>query len=420
MFQRTIILQLSVIKQIELRAAQYPDVISLAQGVPNFDTPECIKRRVELALNRGVVAKYSLCPGMPELRELIEISLARENMFYDWQKEIIVTAGSIEGITATLLAITEPGDEVIIPDPTYTSYREVIHLAGCKPVFVPLDEKNNWAFDLEKFKQAITKKTKAIFYCNPNNPTGTIYTKEQLLGLAELAEQHDLYLISDEVYKDFVFDTNNHECEINGHKSRIFSLAELPELRKRVIRLFSFSKAYAMTGWRVAYLHSDESIVREILKVHDSLVTCAPVISQYAALGALEMGESDVKKFNQGYKKRRDLICSRLDKLSNVFSYVKPDGAYYVFPQILAPLSREKRAGEGLPASTRGEGVRENSWKFALDLLDKIQVAVVPGIAFGPNGEGHVRMSFGRSEEDIEKAFERMEKYFKSQISNSK
>ena len=160
-------------------------------------------------------------------------------------------------------------------------------------------------------------------------------------------------------------------------------------------------------------MHSDESIVREILKVHDLLVTCAPVISQYAALGALEMGESDVKKFNQGYKKRRDLICSRLDKLSNVFSYVKPDGAYYVFPQILAPLSREERAGEGL-------GVRENSWKFALDLLDKIQVAVVPGIAFGPNGEGHVRMSFGRREEDIEKAFERMEKYFKSQISNSK
>ena len=429
MFQRTKNLQLSIIKQIELRAAQYPDVISLAQGVPSFDTPGCIKRRVELALSRGVVAKYSLCPGLPELRELIEISLARENMFYDWQKEIIVTAGSIEGITATLLTITEPGDEVIIPEPTYASYREVIYLAGCKPVFVSLDEKNKWAFDLEKFKQAITDKTKAIFYCNPNNPTGTIYTKEQLLGLAELAKQYDLYLISDEVYKDFVF-ANQREFNADNrefNESRIFSLAELPELRKRVIRLFSFSKAYAMTGWRVAYLHSDESVAREILKVHDSLVTCAPVISQYAAMGALEMGESDVKKFNQEYKKRRDLICSRLDRLGDVFSYVKPDGAYYVFPRIApspnpSPATSLQERGAILkpfsiaPSPTTqswgraGEGA--DSWKFALDLLDKIQVAVVPGIAFGPNGEGHVRMSFGRSERDIERAFERMEKYF--------
>ncbi len=418
MFNRTKNLQLSIIKQIELRAAQYPDVISLAQGVPSFDTPRCIKRRVELALNRGVVAKYSLCPGLPELRELIEISLARENMFYDWQKEVIVTAGSIEGITAALLAITEPGDEVIIPEPTYTSYREVICLCGCKPVYVALDEKHGWAFDLEKFKQAITDKTKAIFYCNPNNPTGTIYTKKQLLGLAELAKKYNLYLISDEVYKDFVF-ANQRESNAPSsvktlagknnrefNKTRIFSLAEVPELRKRVIRLFSFSKAYAMTGWRVGYLHSDESIVREILKVHDSLVTCAPVISQYAAMGALEIGESDVKKFNQEYKKRRDLICSRLDKLSNVFSYIKPDGAYYVFPRL-----RQGFGGQARRSFSKG-GQARDSWKFALDLLEKIQVAVVPGIAFGPNGEGHVRMSFGRSEEDIERAFERMEKLF--------
>ncbi|KKP83989.1 MAG: Aromatic amino acid aminotransferase [Candidatus Moranbacteria bacterium GW2011_GWF2_35_54] len=207
-----------VIKQMELRAAKYPDVISLAQGVPNFDTPECIKRRVELALKRGIVAKYSLSPGISELRELIELKLAQENMFYDWEKEILITAGSIEGITATILALTNPGDEIIIPQPTYTSYREVITLAGCTPVFVALDEGKGWAFDLEKFRQAITPKTKAIFYCNPNNPTGTIYSKEQLLGLAKLAQEHDLFLISDEVYKDFLFEENQ----------KIFSLAEIP------------------------------------------------------------------------------------------------------------------------------------------------------------------------------------------------
>lgn len=393
MFERVRNLNLSVIKQMELRAAKYPDMISLAQGVPDFDTPACIKRRVELALKKGLVAKYSLSPGIPELRELIEINLARENMFYDWENEILVTAGSIEGITATILALTNPGDEIIIPEPTYTSYREVIVLAGCVPVFVPLDESKGWAFDLEKFKSAITPKTKAIFYCNPNNPTGTIYTKEQLSTLADLAEKNNLYLISDEVYKDFLFKKDQE----------IFSLAEIPELRKRVIRLFSFSKSYAMTGWRVGYLHSDKEIVREILKVHDSLVTCAPVISQYAAMGALEMGERDLQEMNKSYRRRRDLICHHLDDLSEIFSYVRPESAYFVFPKIIA---------EDLKFTKDNNHPESSSWGFALTLLDRTQVAVVPGVAFGPNGENHVRMSFGRSEKDIDRSLGRIKKFF--------
>lgn len=387
---------------MELAASNYPDVVSLAQGIPSFDTPPFIKRRAETALKRGVVAKYSLSPGLPELRELIEISLAKENMFYDWQKEILVIAGSIEGITATVMAITEPGDEIIVPTPTYTSYREVINLAGCKPVFVPLNEEQGWAVQPDAFKRAITPKTKAIFYCNPNNPTGTIFSKDQLLAMAELAKKHDLFLISDEVYKDFVFSEN---------KEKIFSLAELPELRKKVIRIFSFSKSHAVTGWRIGYLHSDETVVAEILKVHDSLVTCAPVISQYAAMGALEMKERDLDWYLKKYQARRDLICARLDRLSHIFGYIRPSGAYFVFPKInpevinkYFPENKEKNWGEG----------REDlSWHFCLSLLDKIQVAFVPGIAFGPNGAGHVRISFGRSEEDINRAFERMDEFFK-------
>jgi len=381
MFERIKNLQLSVIKQMELRAAQYPDVISLAQGIPSFDTPSSIKRRVERAMNRGVVAKYSLSPGLPELRELIELSLAKENMFYDWQTEIIVTAGSIEGITATLLAVTRPGDEIIIPSPSYTSYRETIILAGCKPVYVPLNEEHNWSFELDEFEKAITDKTKAILLCNPNNPTGTIYTKDQLLALSRIIEKHGLFVISDEVYKDFIFDN----AEI------YFSLAEIKKIRDRVIRVFSFSKSFAMTGWRVGYVHSDQTIIREILKVHDCLVTCAPVISQYAAMAALEMGEGDLVEFIKQYRHRRDLICRRLDNLNRVFAYVKPDSSYYVFPKLL----REK-----------------NSWKFALDLLEKTQIAVVPGIAFGPHGETHIRMSFGRSDININHAFDRLDKYF--------
>lgn len=380
MFERTKNLRLSIIKQIELEASRYPDSISLAQGIPSFDTPGCIKRRVERALKRGVVAKYSLSPGLPELRELIEIQLSKENMFYDWQKEIIVTAGTIEGITASIMAIADTQDEIIIPEPTYTSYREVITLAGCRPVFVPLNEEKGWAFELEKFEKAITKKTKAIFFCNPNNPTGTIYSREQQLGLAELATKHDLFIITDEVYKDFVY--NNEQ---------IFSLAEIPELRKKVIRIYGFSKACAMTGWRIGYVHSDESIIKEIIKVHDSLVTCAPVISQYGAMGALEMGEKAVRDFNEKYIKRRQVMCDRLDKLSDHFSYVFPESSYYVFPKV--------------------KNV-ENSWDYSMELIRKAHVALVPGFAFGENGEGHVRFSFGRSTNDINEAFDRIEKYY--------
>jgi len=381
---------------MEIRASKFPDVVSLAQGIPNFDTPECIKRRVENALKRGVVAKYSLTPGIPELRELIELNLAKENMFYDWQTEIVVTVGTIEGITSAILAITNPGDEIIVPTPTYTSYKEVINLAGCKPIFVPLNEEKGWAFELDEYEKAITDRTKAIFYCNPNNPTGTIYTKEQQLGLAELAKKHNLYLILDEVYKDFVYTKED--------KKEFFSLAEIPELRKRVIRLYGFSKAYAMTGWRIGYVHSDKSIIKEILKVHDSLVTCAPVIGQYGAMGALEMGEGDIKSFNKEYKKRLDLVCKRLNDLKNVFEYVKPNSSYYVFPQIKKELIEKKKYSE------TGESI---SWQFCLDLLENIQVALVPGVAFGPNGENHIRISFGRSEEDINKAFNRIDKYLK-------
>jgi aminotransferase len=395
MFERTQNINLSIIKQIELEASKHPDLISLAQGIPSFDTPKHIKRRVENALQRGVVAKYSLSPGLPELREMIELSLEAEGMYYDWQTEILITAGAIEGITASIMAVTNPGDEVVIPEPTYTSYKEVIKLAGCKPVLVPLNEDKNWGFDIENYKHAITDKTKAIFYCNPNNPTGTIYTKEEQLGLAELAQKHNLFLISDEVYKDFIFS-----------KDKIFSLAELTELRKYVIRIFSFSKAFAMTGWRVGYLHSDKSIIKEIIKVHDSLVTCAPVISQYAAMGCLEMGELDKDNLFKNYSERRELICNRLKELPHVFDFVTPNGAYYVFPKILPGVGKKYNVDI---YNKRGD---VDSWKFSMLLLQKAQVATVPGIAFGPSGEGHIRLSFGRSEEDIDKAFDRIKQIF--------
>jgi len=396
MFSRAKNINLSPIKQIELLASKIPDVISLAQGIPSFDTPEVVKKAAIKALNRGAVAKYSLTYGLPELRETIEQKLANEGMFFDFEKEIIVTAGSIEAIAASLIAIIEPKkDEVVLLSPSYTSYAEVVKVAGGKPVFSDLIEGQNWKIDFNDLKKKISAKTAAILFCNPNNPTGTIFSKEDLLKIAELAKKKNFFILSDEVYKDFLYDqqpiTNNQQ---------LFSLAQIPELRKRVIRIFSASKAYAMTGWRLGFLHSDEENIREILKIHDSLVTCAPVISQYAAMAALDYGDKEIEKFREEFKERRDLMSGYLNELKDFFEYQNPAGSYFIFPKILPLAYKALGAKKG------------DSWDFALKLLEKARVAVVPGVAFGPSGENHFRISFGRTEKDIREAMNRIKDIF--------
>ncbi len=409
MFSRTQNINLSPIKQIELLASKIPDVVSLAQGIPSFDTPEVVKKAAFKALSRGAVAKYSLTYGLPELRETIEQKLAEEEMFYDFEKEIIVTAGSIEAITASLIAIIEPRkNEVILFSPSYTSYAEVVKVSGGKPIFSNLIESNGWRIDFNDLKKKVNSKTAAILFCNPNNPTGTIFPKEDLLKIAELSGKKNFFILSDEVYKDFIYpspfaDKNLVEANLFDSQfakgEEFFSLAQIPELRKKVIRIFSLSKAYAMTGWRIGFLHSDEENIKEILKIHDSLVTCAPVISQYAAMGALDYGEDDLNKFRHEFNERLNLMCNHLDELKDFFDYQKPIGSYFVFPEIL-------------PAAYKALGAKQgDSWDFALKLLEKAKVAVVPGVAFGPSGENHFRISFGRDEKDINEAMERIKKY---------
>lgn len=387
LFPRTQKIELSPIKQIELMASNIPDVISLAQGIPSFDTPEVVKKAAIKALNKGLVAKYSLTYGLPELRETIEEKLAEEGMYYDFENEIVVTAGSIEAITASLVTIIDgKKNEVILFSPSYASYTEAVKVAGGKPVFVNLDERNDWSIDFALLAKKITANTAGILFANPNNPTGTVIPKEDLLKIAELAEKKKFYIISDEVYKDFLYDEYAEQT--------LFSLAQLPQLRKRVIRVFSLSKAYAMTGWRVGFVHSDEEVIKEIVKVHDAMVTCAPVISQYAAIAALDFADKDIERFRKEYSRRRDITMAHLDELSEFFDYHRPSGAYFVFPRLLP---------------------KRDSWQFAQDLLEKEGVAVVPGVAFGPNGESHVRISFGRTEQDIDRAFDRIKHYFKKQ-----
>jgi len=376
--------ELSPIKAMELAASGLPDVVSLAQGIPSFRTPERVIRFAQEKIAAGLCDKYSLTTGLTELREEIALSLETDGLSYDPEGEILVTAGSIEGITATLLAFTSPGDEVLLPSPSYASYLGAISIAGCVPRYVELDEENNFDFHVEKIEQGITKKTKLLLYCSPNNPTGTLFSQNKTRELVRICLKHNLTILIDEVYKDFYYVDEPH-----------FSATQIPEARELVIRACSFSKAYAMTGWRVGFVHADKQRISRMVKFHDAMVTCAPVPSQYAAIGALRYGADFLEEFRLEFKKRRNYCISRLDDLSQVMDYQVPKATYFVFPRIKDIIE-----------------YADNSHRLAYDILDKVKVATVPGVAFGPSGESHLRINFGREMSDLEVGFDRLEDYF--------
>jgi aminotransferase len=279
--------------------------------------------------------------------------------------------------------VIDPGDEVILPSPTYSTHIRIVSIASGKPVLVPTIEDDGFALDIEGIKKAITPKTRAILYCSPSNPTGTVFSEKQLRQIAEIALENNLMVITDEAYEYFVFDNHKH-----------FSIASIPEMKKNVISCFTFTKTYAMTGWRIGYLHADEEIIPQINKAHIPFAICAPVVSQYAALGALQGSQDCVAEFRKHYLATRDLMCKRLDKLNSVFSYHKPGGSYLMFPRILLDEGKDSTA-------------------FCKKLLKGAGVSTTPGVAFGPTGQSHLRLSFCVSEEEINKAFDRMEAYFR-------
>jgi aminotransferase len=282
-----------------------------------------------------------------------------------------------------VMAFIDPEDEVIFPSPTYSTHIRQVIVASGKPVIVPLIEEEGFRLDIEGIKNAITPKTKAIMYCSPSNPTGTVFSEEQLRQLAEIALDNNLMIINDEAYEYFTFD---------GHKH--FSVASIPEMRKNVISCFTFTKTYAMTGWRIGYLYANEEYIPQINKAHIPMAICAPVVSQYAALAALKGPQDCVDKFREHYLNARNLMCERLDRLNSVFEYQKPGGSYLMFPKILLKEGKD-------------------STVFCKKLLKEARVSTTPGIAFGPTGQSHLRMSFCVSEDEIDKAFDRMEEYFK-------
>ena len=375
-------LKKSAIHEMTRLSKQYDDVAFLSWAKPTTGTPKHINDAVIEAINKGLTGGYSQSEGLPELREEIVKKLKRDNNIEANISQIIVTVGAIEGLAASVMATIDPGDEVILPTPTYSTHITQVRLASGIPVLVPLIEENNFALDIEAIKKAITSKTRAIMFCSPSNPTGTVFSEEYLRELAKIALENNLTIITDEAYEYFVFDDNKH-----------FSIASIPELRKNVITNYTFTKTYAMTGWRIGYLHADEEILAQVKKAHIPFAICATVASQYAAIAALKGSQDCVAEFKQHYLKARNLMCERLDKLNSVFQYVKPDGSYLMFPKIFTESGKD-------------------SFAFSKDLLAKVKVSTTPGIAFGPTGENHIRLSFCVPEEMINKAFDRMEKYF--------
>lgn len=359
-------------------AAEMEDVISLGVGEPDFVTPWSIRESCVYGLEQGYTS-YTANRGLWELREEICALQKRNfNIDYDPKTNVLVTVGVSEALDIAMRAILTPGDEILIPEPCYVSYKACASLAGAVAVAVPAKIENNFSITPADLKAHVTNKTKALLIGYPNNPTGAILTKEQLMDIAKFAQEHDLIVISDEIYGDLTYGGERHVC-----------FAGLPGMKDRTILLNGFSKAYAMTGWRIGYAMSNPAIISAMTKIHQYTMLCAPITAQIAAVEALRHGEKYMKKMVSEYDKRRRLIY---DGLTNAgLKCFEPKGAFYIFPDITST---------GL-----------TSEEFAEQLLMKEHVALVPGTAFGQCGEGYVRCSYATSVTKISEAIARIEHF---------
>ena len=378
-------IKISAIKEMAIRSAKVRGAASLTWGLPSFRTPEHIRRAVEQRLESDPeIGMYSLPDGLPELREIVAKShSAATGIEVDPDRNVMITAGNMQGLNALFHTIIDPGDEIIVTDPGFSSHFQQIRLCGGEPVFWTMDESQDWRLDVDSLAGLITDRTKAIVLVSPSNPTGKIFSEAELRQVGEIALDRNLLVLLDDPYCHFTYE----------NRDRYFNLASVAELTDQVAYLFTFSKAYAMTGWRIGYMIVPEQLKREALKVHDATIICAPRVSQVAALAALTLEPKHLTEFEGALARRRALICERLDRVAHVFQYVKPEGAYYVFPRVVAE--------------------HDDSVEFSIRLLEEAKVTVTPGSAFGPTGEHHVRMAYCVAEETIEKAFDRIEAYYR-------
>lgn len=358
--------------------SEMKDAISLGVGEPDFDTPWRIREEGIYTLEKGKTY-YTSNSGLMDLR--IEISRYLERRFglnYDAEKEIIVTVGGSEGIDLAFRAMLNPGDEVIIPEPCYVSYVPCVTLADGVPVTVNLKEENDFKLTKEQLLSAITPRTKILVLAFPNNPTGAVMTKEELEEIAQVVKEKDIFVVSDEIYAELSYGNTRH-C----------SIASIDGMKERTIVINGFSKAHAMTGWRLGYACGPELIIKQMLKIHQFAIMCAPTNSQYAAVEALRECDDAVEEMRNEYDRRRKFMLSKLRGMG--LKVFEPYGAFYIFPNI---------AEFGLTSD-----------EFATRFLTEEKVAVVPGTAFGDCGEGFLRMSYASSLSNLKTAMERLEKF---------
>jgi len=360
-------------------AATMKDVISLGIGEPDFVTPAPILEAGRASLARGETA-YTSNSGTIELRTAVSRHLKKlYDVEYDPEAEIIITVGVSEALYLAMTAVINPGDEVIIPEPCFVSYAPEVSFAGGVPVMVPTYVKNNFEVTAEDIEAAVTPKSKAIHLGYPNNPTGAVMTRERMMEIAAVAEQHDLLIISDEIYDQLVYGVQ-HTC-----------VPALPGMRERTILLQGFSKDYAMTGWRIGYACAPAEILAAMRKVHQYTIMSAPTTAQAAAVVALEQGAEHVARMRDEYDRRRRLLVDGFNTLG--LDCFEPKGAFYTFPSIVR---------SGMSSDT-----------FAWTLLEEEEVAVVPGDAFGQSGAGFVRACYATSYEKIEEALNRIERFMR-------
>ena len=357
--------------------AEKKDVISLGVGEPDFDTPWHIREEGIYAFEKGKTF-YTSNSGLKELRVEICNYLKRKfSLNYDALSEVLVTVGGSEAIDLALRALVNEGDEVIIPEPCYVSYKPCAILANAKPVTIDLKAENNFRLTASELENAITDKTKVLVLAFPNNPTGAVMSKEDLEAIAKVVIKHDIYVISDEIYAELTYGGKHH------------SIAEIDGMRERTIVINGFSKAYAMTGWRLGYACGVKEIISQMTKIHQFAIMCAPTVSQYAAVEALKNGDKDIEEMKESYNQRRRFLLESFKEMG--IPCFEPFGAFYVFPCI-------KKFGM-------------TSEEFAMKFLDEENVAVIPGTAFGDSGEGFLRISYAYSIEKLKVAMEKMAKF---------
>ena len=371
---KTASIQPSGIRKFFDIVSEMKDAISLGVGEPDFDTPWHIRDEGIYALERGRTF-YTSNSGLKDLRQEISNYLKRiQNIEYNPENEILVTVGGSEAIDIGLRAVINPGDEVIIPQPSYVSYEPCAILTGAKPVIINLKAENDFKLKPEELLSAITDKTKVLILPYPNNPTGAIMEQKDLEAIAKIIIEKDILVMSDEIYSALTY------------KETHVSIASLPGMKERTILINGFSKAYAMTGWRLGYACAPKEIIQQMTKIHQFAIMCAPTTSQYAAIEALKNGDDDVETMRQAYNQRRRFLLHAFKEIG--LECFEPFGAFYVFPSI--------------------KEFNMTSEEFATRFLKEEKVAVVPGTAFGACGEGYLRISYAYSIENLKIAIERL------------